>query len=472
MTPQNSDPKKVDQALVFVVDDDEDTRINLRDILELDGYEIAEASCARELFALPNWDKVALILLDRKLPDGNPERLLPKIQHLAPQASVIIITGYGDVAAAVSALRQGAADFIIKPVNPDALRASLRRELEHKRSEDQLRAMFENALDGFVIFDPFDTIVDANPAACTLLAIPREQLVGSLLRNLIVAAEAGPSDAVFPPGSQVGERRLRRGDGVEIDVEYQATFGFSPGLNLVSLRDVTDRKRSEQRALQAERLAAIGETMTALVHESRNALQRSFACLEMLALEVEDRPAAVDLVARTQRAQEQLRQLYEEVRQWAAPIQLQRERCDLATVWREAWQHVRQVHAAKHVQLKENLSGEVKCRVDPMKMEQVFRNIFENALEVSPENSVIELRCCQSDAGNGGELLLAVEDQGPGLSAEQQARMFEPFFTTKTKGTGLGLAITKRIIQAHFGRISASSSSGACIEFAIPRGMS
>jgi PAS domain S-box-containing protein len=471
MTALDSESNTVDQPLVFVVDDDNDTRDNLRDILELDGYEIAEASCSRELFALPGWDRVALILLDRKLPDGSPEQLLPKIRKRAPQASVIIVTGYGDVATAVSALRQGAADFIIKPVNPDALRASLRRELEHKRSEGQLRAMFEHALDGFVIFGPQDVIVDANPAACSLLAIPPEKLVGGSLSSLIVPAEtAGTEDAVFAPGSQAGERRLRRGDGVEIDVEYQATFGFSPGLNLVSLRDVTERKRSEQRALQAERLAAIGETMAALVHESRNALQRSFACLEMLALEVEDRPAAIDLVARTQRAQEQLRQLYEEVRQWAAPIQLQRERCDLAEVWREAWQHVRQVHGAKHVQLKEQVSCGSECRVDPLKMEQVFRNIFENALEVSPDHGVVELRCSQCEAGNGSELLIAIEDQGPGLSAEQRARMFEPFFTTKTKGTGLGLAITKRIVQAHFGRISASSSSGACIEIAIPRG--
>jgi PAS domain S-box-containing protein len=470
MTPDSAE-KLPDPILVFIVDDDEDTRINLRDILELDGYNIAEASCARELFALPKWEKVALILLDRKLPDGSPEQLLPKIRKRAPQASVIIVTGYGDVATAVSALRQGAADYIIKPINPDALRASLRRELEHKRSEGQLRAMFENALDGFVLFDPEDTIVDANPAACTLLARPREQLVGCSLGSLIVPGEtSGANDAVLLRGSQAGERRLRRGDGAEIDVEYQTTMGFSPGLNLVSLRDVTERKRSEQRALQAERLAAIGETMTALVHESRNALQRSFACLEMLALEVEDRPTAVDLVARTQRAQEQLRQLYEEVRQWAAPIQLQRERCDLASVWREAWQHVRQVHGTKHVQLKESVSCDSVCRVDPGKMEQVFRNIFENALDVSPEHGVIGLRCSQSDAGNERELLVAIEDQGPGLSAEQRARMFEPFFTTKAKGTGLGLAITKRIVQAHFGRISASSSSGACIEFAIPRG--
>src|SRR5687768_16226078 len=96
------------EVLVFVVDDDDDTRTNLRDILELDGYKIAEASCASELFALPDWNKVSLILLDRKLPDASPEDLLPKVQLLAPQVSVIIVTGYADVTSAVSALRLGA----------------------------------------------------------------------------------------------------------------------------------------------------------------------------------------------------------------------------------------------------------------------------------------------------------------------------------------------------------------------------
>jgi PAS domain S-box-containing protein len=461
------------EVLVFVVDDDDDTRMNLRDILELDGYEIAEASCAKALFALPGWDKVSLILLDRKLPDGDPEHLLPRIKQRAPQASVIIVTGYADVTTAVSSLRLGAADYIIKPVNPDALRAGLRRELEHQRSERQLHALFENALDGFVIFDGSDAIVDANPAVCSMFRIDRSALIGSSLRSLVASSNAAQRSAAtaFTPASPASECRVRRGDGVEIEVEYQVTFNFSPGLHLVSVRDVTERRRSEQRALQAERLAAIGETMTALIHESRNALQRSFACLEMLALEVEDRPSAVDLVGRTQRAQEQLRQLYEEVRQWAAPINLQRQNCDLTEVWREAWHHVAQVQQTKRVKLQEDVPCEPLCRVDPDKLGQVFRNIFENAMEVSPDQSVVKLQCLHCTAADGDELTISIRDQGPGLTAEQLARMFEPFFTTKAKGTGLGLAITKRIVQAHNGRISASSSPGACIEMTLPRGM-
>ncbi len=461
-TSNDSSPK----LQLFVVDDDEDTRSNLRDILELDGYQVAEAASAKGLFALPGWDRVAVILLDRKLPDGTPEELLPQIKRRAPQASVIVVTGYADVQTAVSALRMGAADYIIKPVNPDGLRASIRREIDHQRSERQLTALFENALDGLVIFDLEEKILDANPAACSILSVSRAELLGRYMKNFAGTAIDG-RPMVLRPDQPRGELRSRRLDGSMLDLEYQVTFNICPGRSLISLRDVSERKRSEERVLQAERLAAIGETMTALAHESRNALQRSFACLEMLALEVEDRPVAMDLLRRAQKAQEQLRKLYEEVRQWAAPINVQFQRVDLPELWRESWLQVKQVHPDKHIRLHESLSGDLQCRVDPTKLSQVFRNIFENAVEVSPDPGVIDL-CCTPNGDN--EILIKIQDQGPGLTAEQIARAFEPFFTTKTKGTGLGLAIAKRIVQAHQGKINASAPGGACIEVTLPRG--
>jgi PAS domain S-box-containing protein len=454
-------------TILFLVDDDADTRANLRDILELDGFTILEAGSAKELFALPGADKVALILLDRKLPDGDAERILPRIKKEMSQASVIVVTGHADIEGAVAALRQGAADYILKPVNPGALRASIRRELEHQRSEQQLRALFENGLDGFIIFNAEEVIVDANPAACSLLGLERKELCGKMLRQLLLPQtedSIGSENSFFSRNRPAGECRLRRSNGEAIDVEHRTTFDFSPGLNAISLRDVTERKRAEQRAMQAERLAAIGETMAALVHESRNALQRSFACLEMLELEVEDRPVAVDLVHRTKRAQEQLRTLYEEVRQWAAPVNLYREKLDLSAVWREAWHHVMQVQS-KRVKLKEKLECQPLCLADRSMLDQVFRNIFENAVEVSSEGAVVEIHCSNGQ----GALRIAIADEGPGLSAEQQAHMFEPFYTTKSKGTGLGMAIAQRIIHAHDGHITATSPKGAQIEFTLPQ---
>src|SRR5947208_1300452 len=113
---------------VLVIDDDADTRANLRDILELDGdYRVETAGTIAEALDRDDWSQIGAILLDRKLPDGSAEAVLPRLRQLAPDAAVLIVTGYADLTGAISALRQGAADYILKPINPDALRAGLAR---------------------------------------------------------------------------------------------------------------------------------------------------------------------------------------------------------------------------------------------------------------------------------------------------------------------------------------------------------
>src|SRR5579864_3689838 len=124
---------------VLVIDDDPDTRANLCDILALDDYQCVTAGTAAEAMARDDWPAFAAVVLDRKLPDGSAEELLPHLRQLAPQAAVIIVTGYADVGSAVAALRLGAADYILKPINPDELRARLERIAEHRRAELALK---------------------------------------------------------------------------------------------------------------------------------------------------------------------------------------------------------------------------------------------------------------------------------------------------------------------------------------------
>ena len=168
---------------VFVVDDDEDTRFNLRDILELDGYRVEVAGSAQELLSRSDWSDISLVLLDRKLPDGTPDEVMPQLQQRAPQAAVIIVTGYADIEGAITALRSGAADYILKPVNADALLASVRRVMQRQQdareiarlsgglaaSEQQYRSLFEATLDGLLILDDEEQIISVNPAACSIL---------------------------------------------------------------------------------------------------------------------------------------------------------------------------------------------------------------------------------------------------------------------------------------------------------------
>jgi PAS domain S-box-containing protein len=237
-------------------------------------------------------------------------------------------------------------------------------------------------------------------------------------------------------------------------------------------QDITERKQVQERRLQAERLAAIGEMMTGLAHESGNALARSQACLEMLELEVQDRPEALDLVGRIRKAQNHLQQLYEEVRNYAAPLALEREPCSVAGVWRQAWNNLAVRCQDRQAVLSEDCAGtDLVCRIDPFRLEQVFRNILDNALAACRDPVEILVTCTQTILAGKPAVRVAVRDNGPGLSPDQRRRIFEPFFTTKTKGTGLGMAIAKRIVEAHGGQIAvgAGAAPGAEIVITLPR---
>ena len=119
---------------VLVIDDDADARANLCDILEPDGWQVETAGSAAEAFARDDWAELTAILLDRKLPDGSAEDLLPRLKHLAPQAAILIVTGHSHIEGAIAAIREGAADYILKPVNADVIRSRLGSIVEAQTS--------------------------------------------------------------------------------------------------------------------------------------------------------------------------------------------------------------------------------------------------------------------------------------------------------------------------------------------------
>lgn len=354
---------------ILVIEDDADTRSNLRDILELDGYRVAVAGTMAEALQDRNWHELLAVILDRRLPDGRAEELLPLLRQKSPEAALIIVTGYSDLEGAITAVRLGAADYILKPIDPQLLRLRLERLADHRRMQSELR-------------------------------------------------------------------------------------------------------QAQDKMLASERLAAIGQMMAGLAHESRNALQRSQACLEMLALEVQDRPAALDLVARVQKAQDRLQFLHEEVRGYAAPMKLRCQTADLREIIREAWEHLEIPRRGRDTRLQ--ITSEIedcRCGVDVASLEQVVLNIFQNSLSACNDPVLITVRLRATGIDGLPALQVSLRDNGPGLSEEQRQHIFEPFYTTKTHGTGLGMAIAWRIIEAHGGTIAVGDSPdpGACILLTLPR---
>jgi signal transduction histidine kinase len=245
---------------------------------------------------------------------------------------------------------------------------------------------------------------------------------------------------------------------------------------------MTERQQTEaelrdaqMRLIQSERLAAIGQMVTGLAHESRNALQRSRACLDMLDLDLDSQPDQKDLVRRIRSALVELQTLYEEVRSYAAPIQLGKTLHTLAELCQQTWSNLEEQSKALGVQLDLDCGDCPAVYCDPDKISQVLRNIFENALFVSPRGSKVRVVCRQIRSGASTFVQVAIADCGPGLNEEQTQRIFDPFYTTKTKGTGLGMAISRRIIEAHDGRLYVGgdsvrppNASGAVIIVELP----
>ncbi len=248
---------------------------------------------------------------------------------------------------------------------------------------------------------------------------------------------------------------------------FPRTGGKSSAVLLVG-HDVTDMVKAQDQAVRTERLAAIGHMVAALAHESRNALQRGTACLQRLRWRLQERPEELDLVDRLQSAQDDLLQLYDDVRNYAAPLHLDTQPRDLSEIWQAAWDQLAAARAGRDAELQARVEGGFCAwRVDGFRMTQVFRNLFQNALEACPDPIRIEVTCRQSIQAGEEVMEISVRDNGPGLSPDQRARLFEPFYTTKIKGTGLGLAIVRRLIEAQGGRVAASDRPPPGAEFLI-----
>ncbi|MCA9052791.1 MAG: PAS domain S-box protein [Planctomycetaceae bacterium] len=321
-----------------------------------------------------------------------------------------------------------------------------------------------------LILDPLGRIIRFNPFAEQITQYRLVEVQGhDWFDRFMAVEEQGELREVFQSvatgrqvSSHVSSLVTRDGRKKLVAWSYRQLIdsdGVGDGVLMIGT-DVTDLKDAERKLIQSERLAAIGQMVTGLAHESRNALQRARGCLDLLELDVEAESGQLELVHRTQSALDELQRLYDEVRNYAAPLKLDYCPCDLEQLCRETWHQVQEAHHHPQVELKLNLpNGWPPCECDHARIQQVLRNIFENAMHVSPDHGRIALSAREVWLDGEPCLEIRIRDEGPGLSEDDCVRIFEPFYTTKTKGTGLGLAISRRIVEAHGGTLVASAGS-------------
>jgi PAS domain S-box-containing protein len=274
--------------------------------------------------------------------------------------------------------------------------------------------------------------------------------------------------------------RLRRVDGRAIWVEITARaepLATMPGTLRIEgvMRDVTERKKVQdqgrdlyQQILQAEKLAALGQTMSGVAHELNNPLATILACAERLAGRRLDEQTRRDLDA-IHNAAERAARIVRNLQTFARKRHTTRTTVDLNQVVRETLALREHEQRIANVVILEALAAALPpIFADAHQIQQILLNLLINAeqamLEAHGRGTLI-LRSWQDPSRDA--VVLEVNDDGPGVPKEVQSKIFDPFFTTKTigKGTGLGLTVAYAIAQEHGGRLTLASEAGRGASF-------
>ena len=357
--------------------------------------------------------------------------------------------------------------------------AEMLRSLSRLLRDQEIHSgILDSATDAIVTINEDHVIVGYNRGAETIFGYTREEALGQDLkiiiptpykeqhRNFVRRFIATRSPHVI--GKHVQLTAQRR-DGSEFPMSISFSMAEIRGdLYFTGIvRDITEYKHMEDRLVQAERLAAVGNTVSHIAHEIKNPL----AIIGGFARQLQKTPGLNDKdqhkLTIIMEEVSRLEGMIAEMRDFVKRPSVHKEPGNFEVLLDELVEMFEDTFQEQHITLKRQKDpGTPLVSFDRQQMRQVIINLLKNALEAMP---------------HGGELTLAtrvwapyleisIGDTGQGMTPEVQANIFQPYFTTKEKGTGLGLAISQNILEEHGGSIVADSlpGQGTTFTFRIP----
>jgi signal transduction histidine kinase len=250
-----------------------------------------------------------------------------------------------------------------------------------------------------------------------------------------------------------------------------------------SVMDTTERKRAEEererlRQLEADlahisRVSMMGELAASLAHEIKQPIAAAAihaqTCMQWLRRDAPDVTEALEAASAMVAATTRAGGIIDRVSSLYIRGTPERELVDLNEIVREMSALLGNTANRNAVSIRTDLDLELPTtKADRVQLQQVVMNLMLNGIEAMQDTGG-ELTVASKRTEDGQPLIL-VSDTGIGLSIDKTERIFEAFFTTKPQGTGMGLSISRRIIESHGGRLSASPNTGrgATFQFTLP----
>lgn len=216
--------------------------------------------------------------------------------------------------------------------------------------------------------------------------------------------------------------------------------------------------------IRQERISTIGRLSTSIVHDLRNPLAAIYGGAEMLVDDDLSQPQVKRLASNIYRSSRRMQELLQDLVDVTRGNAQAAEPCRLREVVEAAVEPYSALAESHHIYIHCDVPGNVELSLERSRMERVFGNLTTNAIDAMPDGGNIEISAVRDNAS----VVVRVQDNGPGISAEIAGKLFQPFVTAgKKNGLGLGLALSRHTVLDHGGDLWVESTPGKGATFFI-----
>ncbi len=478
---------------ILLIEDNPDSRGNLRRLIEKRGHEVTACASAEEAEIELAQTAFPFLILDWMLPgkDGLELCRILRAQPGGDEMFILLVTGRTDPGDLEEALDAGANDYLTKPFDVRRMNVRLsvaerhiaslqernqaRRALQH--SVAQTIDILEKTSDGFFSLDLDWKLTYVNARVEAMLDRERERVLGKTLWEIFPKIFGTVFEENY---REVMETR----SAVEFDAEsvneraWYEVHAYPSGEGIsVFIRDITVRKRAEEERLTTSKLDSLGTLAGGIAHDMNNVLTVISGNIGLAQLETPTHCGnLLSFLAKAGQAAQHAARLSSQLLTFSkggAPVKKVVALGDVLTRAAEFALYGSNLRAA--IEIEDHLG---KAEIDEGQIEQVINGLMINAREAMPNGGVVGVTAenftiheqSGSPLAPGRYIKVAIADAGPGVPADLVTKIFDPYFTTKPTSSGLGLAICYSIIKKHGGflQLESNTPAGATFTFFLP----
>jgi PAS domain S-box-containing protein len=443
-----------------------------------------------------------IAVMDLNLPDGRAVEGLTYPPE-AGQFPVLVMTSYGNEQVAVTAIKSGALDYVVK--SPEAfadMPHTVARALhewnllqERKQAEEALRAeerryqtLAEISPVGIFRADAQGQTTYVNPRWCQITGLSAKDALGKGWLRAVhpqdqEQIDRGWREAVQAPHSSTADYRFVHPDGTVAWVMGQAVPEKDDAGRVVgyvgTITDVTEKKELEARLLRSQRLESVGRLASGIAHDLNNILAPMLMSAPVLREAILD-PDIRELVDTIESSAVRGAGIIKQLLTFGRGLDGERVPVQLLPLVLDMLNIIHETFPKNIIAAREVPANPWPVRGDATQLHQILMNLCVNARDAMPDGGRLTLELenvevneavasINPGACSGRYVALGVTDTGTGIPPENLDKIFDPFFTTKElgQGTGLGLSTVIGIVKSHGGFIQVNTRMGQGTQFKV-----